>query len=951
MQEKSSAFGRLAVIGLATVMVLMGSTLLAQERTGTIYGKVTDPAGLVVPGAIVTITSPQLIKASEVRTVGETGEYRVPLLPPGVYTVKVEIAGFQPMAREGIELQAGAALAVDFLVRPSDVKETVTVVGDAPLVDLRNSQNTRTLDAATLKSIPVGRNFSELIKTASGVIDGEYNFAPVQAVHGSTVRDNVYNVDGAGATDTTVGYMTTEIPYDMIEEVQVTTSGTSAEFTQGGGAVFNFITKSGGNKFSGGLNFYGEGGSFLTGDNLDDKLRSQGITKGSAPIKNLEYGGSLGGPILKDRLWFFGNLRWLDSENAQPDFPVQNKQIQQRQSFVKITSQIRNLRLYGSYTEGLFHEFVDQGDFTIVAAPENWRKQNRHQKIVQGGANYIFGQSTYLEARASRSFKGFDPEFPNNPTGASGFIDTITGLNYGGHTRPDRLRKKMDQGQVALNLSHFQPRLLGGSHEFKAGFLWEYDPYEQAEVFYDGQDLLRIVRNRVPFRVRLYNTPVSKTATNVTIYAGYFQDQWTIKDRLSLNLGLRYETAEGWTPDQEVGGGRWFPRTTIAPVHDLLNLSSVSPRLGFVWTVDRAKRTSVRASYGRYFARLLVGNVPNPIGSDFQEYDWNDNGDQQFQLEERGTLRRAFRAVTPAPKDPNLKLPYTDGFNVGFDRQLGSNLSVSVAGIVKRERDIQENIDLARPFSAFIPITVTNRLDGTPMTIYTLDPAFQALPSVTIVTNPTNPVPLKRDYRGVEFVVRKRMSDGWHFLASLNLGRSKGNVGTSFGYSTGSSALYNNPNSLINVEGPLDLDSPVQIKLSGGWQAPGGILLSGYYAGLSGIPIHPPENFPDDPALGAYTLRYFRADNPLIVVESVIQVAGVQRGTYRQDFRHKLSLRAEKELRFGSYRITLLGDVFNLLNINTVTAVQTLKTDLPNFLAPARIEPPRSVRLGLRLDF
>jgi hypothetical protein len=254
-----------------------------------------------------------------------------------------------------------------------------------------------------------------LINTSSGVLDSEYEFAPAQAVYGSSVRDNVYSVDGAGVLDTTVGYMTTEIPYDMIEEVQITTAGTTAEFTQGGAAVFNFITKSGGNQFSGGASFFGEGDA-LTGSNLDDELRSRGVSVVSQAVKNLEYGGSLGGPILRNRIWFFGNVRWLDTERTQPDFPV-NKEYTQRQSFVKLTSQIGQLRLHGSYTEGKFNEWVDQSDFTIAEAPETWRFQHRTQRVAQSGANYVFGPSTYFEARASRTFKGFKPTFPNNPDG------------------------------------------------------------------------------------------------------------------------------------------------------------------------------------------------------------------------------------------------------------------------------------------------------------------------------------------------------------------------------------------------------------------------------------------------------------------------------------------------------------------------------------------------------
>jgi hypothetical protein len=149
----------------------------------------------------------------------------------------------------------------------------------------------------------------------------------------------------------------------------------------------------------------------------------------------------------------------------------------------------------------------------------------------------------------------------------------------------------------------------------------------------------------------------------------------------------------------------------------------------------------------------------------------------------------------------------------------------------------------------------------------------------------------------------------------------------------------------------VDLDATVQIKLSGAYMAPYGILLSSYYSGISGYPLHSSDTFPDDPAAGAYTLRFSREDNPLIVVEPFIQVAGVQRGTYRGDFRNLLSFRAEKTFKIRTTELSLKFDVFNALNISTVSAVQTLKLSLSNFLAPATIENPRAVRLGVRLAF
>src|SRR5262249_4862380 len=212
------------------------------------------------------IKSPQLIKSEELVVTNETGSFRVRLLPPGTYSVRAELQGFQAITRENIVLQAGVALSVDFRLKIAGVEETVNVVGGAPLVDVTSSQVQKVVDNALIQNVPTGRGFADIINTAPGVIDSGYGFAPAQTVQGSTPRDNLYTVDGASANDTTVGYMFLDIPYDMLDQVQVTSGGISAEFGQASGAVFNFITKSGGNTFQGGANLFFQNDR-LTGNN------------------------------------------------------------------------------------------------------------------------------------------------------------------------------------------------------------------------------------------------------------------------------------------------------------------------------------------------------------------------------------------------------------------------------------------------------------------------------------------------------------------------------------------------------------------------------------------------------------------------------------------------------------------------------------------------------------
>ncbi len=205
-----------------------------------------------------------------------------------------ELPGFQTVTREAIVLPTGASLAIEFMLKLTPIQETVTVTGESPLVDVKSTNLTRHIESAVVDNIPVGRNFAALLETAPGILDSEYGFSPAQTVHGSSVRDNVYNLDGANANDNAVGYMFSDIPFDIIEEVQITSGGISAEYGQAAGAVFSFITKSGGNDFSGGGNFFIVNED-LQGNNLTDELRAQ-VPQGTEEIKNLDYGVYGGGP-------------------------------------------------------------------------------------------------------------------------------------------------------------------------------------------------------------------------------------------------------------------------------------------------------------------------------------------------------------------------------------------------------------------------------------------------------------------------------------------------------------------------------------------------------------------------------------------------------------------------------------------------------------------------------
>jgi len=943
-----SSFVRLSIVRAVVAAILAAlqpeAAAHAQEVTGTIYGTVSADDGSLLPGATIVIRSPQLIRGEEVLVTNDVGVYRVPTLPPGLYSVKAEMSGFAIVTREGLRLEAGQALPVNFRMQISALEETLTVVGESPLVDVRSSQAQKVVDSALIENIPTGRGFADLLTLSAGVVDTGYEFAPAQSVQGSSPRDNAYSVDGAAANDTTVGYMFMDVPYEMLDQVQVTSGGISAEFGQASGAVFNFITKSGGNDFQGGATFFYQNEG-MQGSNVDDVLRTQGVGTGSRVIQDVEHGYFLGGPIMRDRVWFFSNIRWILKEQTQPDFPAFNPTADDRQAFAKVTSQLtRRTNIQASLTDRKQDRNPSNASFRTVNSPDTWTDRSDFRKIYFLGVNQTLSGTTFVDARFSRSYGPSETRFASD---AVGYQDLVTGLLTGGRTGIYQNVIERDNRSVKFALSHFQSQLLGGSHDLRVGGEQEVSPLSVEYTHPTGA--VQLLWSDAPYRVRLYNTPAA-TLGAITRWVAYAQDKWTI-NRFTINAGVRFESSEGWLPEQGGGGNPWFPVTTFPEKRDVIKWFTAVPRLGVVWDVRGNARTSLRASYGRYANALFNQHVAytNPNGSGYLEYDWTDNGDRVFQAGEQGTLRRNIQQNLNFA-DPNLKQPYLDAVHVGLDQQLSEDIAVSIAGIYKRERDLIETRDVGIPFSAYDPINVVNPIDGQPITVYALNRAFQGVQARRMLTNPNDPVRLERNYVGLELALRKRMSNRWQLSSSLNLGRSEGTIGNSFGSSVGSTSLYASPNSLINVEGPLDMDAPVQVKVQGTFVAPHDISLSATYSGISGFPVITEVGFPTDRS-GSYTVRFTQADHPAIVAEPFVEIAGNPRGMHRFDFRNLLAVRAEKRFRTARWGIGLIVDAFNLFNINSTTAVQSMQWGHPNFLKPSRITPPRAVKVGMRVTF
>ncbi|MGH9350390.1 MAG: TonB-dependent receptor [Vicinamibacterales bacterium] len=913
---------------LLVVLSLAGpGAARAQDVTGTLYGTVSAEDGSRLPGATVSITSPQLIKAAEIRVTGGEGEYRVQALPPGVYAITVELQGFRTVNREGISLRAGMSLGVDFRLGIASVDETITVVGESPLVDVKNSEVTRTIGETLIENVPLDRRAGAIVATLPSVIEIEGGLFEAQSVQGGRQLDNLQSIDGAVANDPSGGSLMLEIPVDMLEQVQVTTGGISAEFGQASAAVFSYITKSGGNEFHGGASGFISGEDFQS-SNLTEEL-SRSIAQGNTTPKDTEYGFNLGGPIKRDRLWFFGTLRWLSQETQRPEFTQRNQEKNQHQWFVKFTGQaLQSTRAEFSMAHRTQSLFPHENDFRFNVHETTWFESVRDNRVYNSKLTHVFNSSTYIDGQFSRTRWQLDRIFPLGDT--SGYQDVVTQVFSGGWHRDFGKYFKRDVQMAKGTVSHFR-----SSHQLKGGIEVDWAPYFREHLVPD--DTFYLLRNGAPYRVRLYNTPREAKSAYRRV-GGFVQDQWTVGDRLTLNLGVRFESAEAYLPEQSGGGGRWFPPESFPEVAKAVDWFYTSPRLGAVWALDADRKTALKASYGRYFDAITISTA-NPANRNrlgFREHDWADlNNDFLVQPNEIGTLRRDLRSSQNVI-DPDLSQPYVDAIHVGVERQLSNDWGLTITGIYKNHTNFFEALDTL-PFSAYNPVTVTNPLNNEPLTIYALKPEFQGVQRVEELTNVDGAF---ERYVGLELVTEKRMADNWQFLASMNLATTKGNTGDDF----------SNPNALLFQEGPLAIDLPLQLKLQGSYLAPYDIVLSAYYLGqegfLSKIPSTTGSGVP-----GASRVRFSRSVSPLIVSESFIEVRGEERGSRRTEFRNLVALRAEKQFRVRQMKLGILADVFNLFNASTVIAVQSLLHDQPNYLLPAQIVQPRTVRLGVRLDF
>ena len=912
-----------------TVFLLVVSLLAFSQskETGAIVGKVTDVENELLPGVTITVSSPSLMGARTFVTTA-SGEYRFPALPPGTYTVKAELQGFKTIIRENVRVTTTVRLTIDFTLELSAIEEEVTVIAESPTVDIKTSETASvTLSNELLRNVPYSNFAMDIVNLAPGVVD--------DVAYGASSSTGVaYQVDGVDVSDPEAGSAWVFVDPNIVEESKIMGIGANAEYGNYTGVIFNLITKSGGNEFSGHFEaiYQGDGkrdpdtgaftSNFWQADNTTDY---QGDFPDLTPpgLKLYDFGAHLGGPIQKDKVWFFIGGQYYRSYRKVTGFP-EDVDYKQPRGFLKITSQLTSKTNIMTYYEYDAYNGINRGA-SSTTSPEACVTQKSPDSVGNFSLTHIINPKTFFDLKFA-FFTGYyylDPEVDMSIAAHLDLNDNMLYDSPGYFFYADR-----DRYQANASLTHYAEDFIQGNHDFKFGVEFEYGKVRN-RYGYTGTNAWYYVDyvgygytgNYLAYQYEGYDTN-----TRYMRVEEFVQDTWKVSDRLNINLGLRASHMFGTIKD--VSG----------TVYQKFRLS---PRIGFTFDILGDKSTVFKAHYGQFAEAMLASyhDRLNPASaySDYVSYYW-DLGLTDWVEFERITHLNLYNL------DPDLKHPYMDQFTVGIERELFRDASFSVTFIYRNWKKIIGPIDTLATYS---PVTVNDPETGDPYTVYEIDdPNAHAyvLKNLTEDDAFFGLTPYRR-YWGLEFLFNKRFSDKWQVLASYVYSQAKGTLDNGFADDIGWGGSTDDPNFWINTEGNSTYDPTHMLKIQGTYILPLDIHLSAYFRAITGE---------------AWTRRYRTAR----FNQGRITFFTEPRGSNHYPIYKILDVRLEKTFMLAEkYRLGLMVDVFNVFNSDTITYWGTridydwlLPTD-PAYYSSTdghelyNIIRPRQARVGIRLIF
>ncbi len=981
---------------LVAVAVLFGcaTTASAQSGLGGLRGTVVDAQGGALPGVTVTATSPAMI-APQLAVTNERGEYRLINLSPGSFIVTAELTGFANFRREGILLRTGATFQVDVTMQLTSLQETVTVTGDSPMIEVDKSSNVLNIDGEFQRLMPIQarRNYTDFLELTPGVISRGFDDGSGRQVyfgHATEHFAHVLQLEGTIASN----YHDAQLTYvsmgaDMVADTQVKTGGVDAASPMGVGLVMNIVTKSGGNKFTGSGAMAYQPFNW-NGNNVDNCSSAPGCKPGSGGTPTTAYvqqfDGAVGGPLARNRAWFFGSIRRAQSESGisrtatevariqayKPGTELFNNASESWQPFVKVTSRIGGHDVQGFYQRD---RLVLSGDREYNY--EQISAQSTGGPLYSGKITSVWGTKMTTTFTASYNGKGGSDADTFQTLGVSGpqiIIHETASLSgatvvgsgrilEGGNLQSYSLQPA---SQVILrgDLTYYKDNWRG-SHEFQTGFFAApRNRYNQDTNYVNGgfvleehrlKDAANIGGGTVPFRRRYFSPTELRTRQAEDRDIGiYIQDSWRPNGRLTLNLGIR--------ADKVTREDRIFDITRQ-------DSWSVGPRFGFSYMLTDDSRTVLRGSVVRVHEQVMGRDGITTFGASEAAGERNIydlEGDGIFEREVVAAPRAASIAANEF--EEGLHQPYVDEYIVGFRRQFRGQVSIDIAGISRSYQHTWATVDIngIYPSAANQPFGGFGLVD----------------PNRGIIQQQRNNTWSTLEYRALEVTVAKNMANNFQMMAGIN--RQWQHFGGT--WNPTDPARFIQPNhfestKLIymprgNNEGnslPLATGTTVHtygptwqkysMRFGGSYNAPWGVTVAASYTILAGPWSGPivdrlPVGDPQLAVFGPASVRLANGTTQSNPLSTRMRFTGSDRGSEQVQAPaiQTLGLTFNKTQKLGGSREAVLGvSIFNALNAGNYTqynysgANEVFNT--ANYLALRNQQAARAAQLTLLVRF
>jgi TonB-dependent receptor-like protein/carboxypeptidase family protein len=910
-------------IGFFVILALLPGLSAGQGLSGSVNGSVKDEQGGVLSGVTVIMASPAQMGGDQRTTANDKGQWRFPVLTPGVYVLTIDGApGFAAYREEAITVGAGATIERPVVLKLASLTQSVTVTAGSSVESRSSGLETR-FGPDHLETVPT-RRFSmfDAIRSAPGMSPTSPSSGTVNTVSsfGSGVNENAFLIDGTNFTCPCSGVSRAEPSVDVIQEVHVQSTGASVEFGNSQGAVINVITKQGSNRFVSDSGYYGQASGLTAQPVVLPVTNGTQPASGYERVRYSDFSTGLGGPINRDRLWFYGayqHLRDYDSQpGADPAFPRTYKQ---DKVFGKLTWHVTPaLQMMQSFHQ----EFWENPDPPTLATPFETTLR-RHATVPSSTfANVTYAPSgkSVWDLRIGRFLfdEQDDPSTGNRTT--PNHRDQITGISSGNVREMGGL--KLDRITAKAVLNRYQEDWLGAAHDFRAGVQIERGEHRAPTVIPGG---VRYIENSgAPFSAE-YRDP-SIAGGRADIFALFASDALTLNDRLTVNAGIRFDHSRASSQDvPKLDASGAETDETIAGLGRLYTWNVVSPRLGLTAKLTADGRTMLRASYGRFNQGVLTGELspvhPGVTPTTTMAFDQATGGYTQ--------LVSVLDPKRNLALDPQTRTPRTDEYSAGVERQFSARLTASAAYIRKTGADFIAWTDTAGVYAE-----ETRTVGGYTVPVFVLtnatrDRRFRL----------TNPADYSMDYHGMVVAVDRRLSNGWQASGSYTFSRVGGLQAASAATADGAqlstvapaSLFGSDPNNLTNAAGRLPNDRPHVLRMTGSVQVPRiGVLVAANLQYYSGKP--------------------WAATAQVSLPQGAQRILLEERGSRRLSSQSILDLRVSKMLRFGeATRVELLLDVLNLFDD---TAEEALVSDVlvsSTFGAPRSFVDPRRAMVGVRL--